>query len=197
MVHLRGCRSVCDAEPKWPHMNNLGDVRQQKQLVCGWEQAPWPELRDLGAGFGGWGGAHMGLLEVLDLLWGRARRDGESWDGAPLPLSACDADRKGLLCGRSWDLGFRRKGPSSGLTLPGTRSMWQEDSRCRSPSLWASCNPREGSFPSSPTGPGTGSWSRWVSGLLSLSCDGRSLGPFHGRAFNMNAEALQKSQGPI
>lgn len=109
MVHVRGCRSVCDAEPKWPHMNNLGDVRQQKQLVCGWEQAPWPELRDLGAGFAGQGGAHMGLLEVPDLLWGRARRGGESWDGALLPLSACDADRKGLLCGRSWGPGLQEE----------------------------------------------------------------------------------------
>ena len=49
-------------------------------------------------------GAHVGLHEVRDLLWGRAGRGGESLDGALLQ-SAGDTGRKGLLCGHSWEPG--------------------------------------------------------------------------------------------
>lgn len=60
---------------------------------------------------GSWrsGGAHIGLCDVPDLLWGRAGRGGESWGGAPLPVSACDTDRKGLLCGHSWGPGLQEE----------------------------------------------------------------------------------------
>ena len=51
----------------------------------------------------------MGLREVPDLLWGRAERGGESWDGALLPLSACDTDREELLCGHSWGPGLQEE----------------------------------------------------------------------------------------
>lgn len=57
----------------------------------------------------------MGLLEVPDLLWGRAGRGRESWDGALLPLSACDADRKGLLCGHSWGPGLQEERAAQAL----------------------------------------------------------------------------------
>lgn len=74
------------------------------------EQVLWPELWILEVG-----GAHEYYADVPDLLGRAGRRRKLGW--SPLLVSACDTDRKGLLCSHSWGPGLQEERAKPGGLL--------------------------------------------------------------------------------